>query len=250
MQDWDSDRPSQMKMSTPILGALSELSYRGALNGKSVTLPQAFPLGELTFLIIVTGRVQSPCSTALLLTLSMEFFKASAYSMVAVVKEVNEERQIARLRFLTHELQRLIENPRLFPSANVEARFLALLGLESRNEFGKACSDLLLEAEMRKIMRSSLKNETRKSYVDGSKGWENFLLDGAPGMPFPVIQTTPKSVFQVVPAAGMRIVADYEREEAEILRFMEQVSLYDVSHASPLASTDGHSLVYLWMSRM
>jgi hypothetical protein len=180
----------------------------------------------------------------------MEFFRASAYSMAVVVKEVNEEQQVARLRFLTHELQRLIQNPRLFPSNNVEARFLALLGLESRNEFGKACSNLLVEAEMRKIMHSSLKNETRKSYVDGSKGWENFLLDDAPGIPIPVIQTTPKSVFQVVPAAGMRIVADYEREEAEILRFMKQVSLHDVSHASPVVSTDGHSVVYLWTSRM
>lgn len=45
MQDWDSDNPSQVKMSTPILGALSEVSYRGALNGKPVALSLSIPAG-------------------------------------------------------------------------------------------------------------------------------------------------------------------------------------------------------------
>jgi hypothetical protein len=99
---------------------------------------------------------------------------------------------------------------------------------------------------MRKIMRSSRKNETRKPYVDGSRTWENFLFDGAPGTPYRVIQTIPKSVFQVIPAVGMRIVADFEREEAEIVRFVEQVGFHVVSCHSPLAGADGPSLRYRW----
>jgi hypothetical protein len=159
----------------------------------------------------------------------MEFIKARAYSMVKVVSEVKDEKQIARLRFLVHELQRLIEYPRLFQTASIETRFFALLGADSRVQFGKACIKLLLEAEMRNIKRSSRKNETRKSYVDGSRNWENFLFDGAPGTQYQVIRTIPKSVFQVIPAVGMRIVADFEREEAEIVRFVEQVGLHIVS---------------------
>lgn len=45
MQDWDSDHSSQVKMSTPIFGALSEVSYRGAFNGKLVTLSPSIPAG-------------------------------------------------------------------------------------------------------------------------------------------------------------------------------------------------------------
>jgi hypothetical protein len=174
--------------------------------------------------------------------LSMEFIRARAYSLVIVVAEVDEEQQFARLRFLVHELRRLTQYPRLFRSANLAARFYALLGIDSRMQLGKACTDLLLEAEMRKIMRSSNKSDIRKSYVDGSRNWENFLLDGAPGTQFGVIHTIPKSIFQVVPAVGMRIVADFEREETEIVRFVEQVSLQDVTFPCPLASADDHSL--------
>src|SRR5205823_14026185 len=79
-------------------------------------------------------------------------------------------------------------------------------------------SDLLLEAEMRNIMRSSHKNETRKCYVDGSRNWEKFLFDGAPGTPYRAIQTIPKSVFQVIPAVGMRIVADRSEEHTSELQ--------------------------------
>ena len=166
--------------------------------------------------------------------------------MVTVVTEVDQEEHIARLKFLIHELQRLICYPRLFRSANVEARFFSLLGADSRMQFGKACSKLLMEAEMRKIMRSSRKNETRKSFIDGSRNWENFLLDGAPGMQYTVVQTVPKSTFQMVPAVGMRIVADFEREEAEIIRFVEQVSTHNVQSSSLFASADICSLGSHW----
>ena len=216
---------------------------------KSYPFLSALVLVELTFLVAATGRVQCPCSADFLLTLSMEFFKTRAYSIVTVVTDTNEKQQITRLKFLIHELQRLIQYPRLFRSASIETRFFALLGAHSRMQFGKACIDLLLEAEMHKIVCSSRKNETRKSYVDGSRSWENFLLDGAPGTPYRVVRTVPKSVFQVVPAGGMRIVADYEREESEIVRFVEQVSLHDVSCLSLLAGADGRSLKYRWTSK-
>lgn len=245
MQDWDSESAAQLQKSSLTIGSLSEESHRGAVDGKFMTSLLTVPLSELTVLPTVNGRVQCPCSTEFLSTLSVEFIRARAYHMVMIVAKVNEEQQIVRLRFLIHELQRLMRYPRLFGSATVEARFLALLGVDSRMQFGKACTDLLLEAEIRKIVRSSHENETRKSYLDGSRNWENFLLDGAPGTPYGVIKTTPKSSFQIIPAVGMRIVADFEREEAEIIHFVEQVSLHDMSCPSSLATTDSQSLKYL-----
>ncbi len=180
----------------------------------------------------------------------MEFMKAKSYHLVAISLEVSEEEQIKRLKFLVDELQRLFQHPQLFQSNKTRARFFALLGVDSRLQFGKASSDLLVEAEIRKIMGSSRKNETRKSFLDGSRGWENFLLDGAPGTGFNYIQTLPRSVFQAVPAVGIRIVADFEREEAEIIRFVEQVSLNNMPVASSVAGADVHSLKYLSMSKL
>jgi hypothetical protein len=196
---------------------------------------QAQSLGRLTFPPTATGQVRFQCSTDFLIALSMEFMKTIAYDMVTVVTEADKEEHIERLKFLNHELRRLIQHPQLFQSANIEARFFTLLGVDSRMQFGTACCKLLVEVEMHKIMRSSRKNETRKSYVDGSRNWENFLLDGAPGTRYKVVQTVPKSTFQIVPAVGMRIVADFEREEAKIVRFVQQVSRHDVQPPSLFA---------------
>ena len=177
--------------------------------------------------------------------------KARAYDLVSAVTELSEEEQarrqeeqIMRLGFLVRELRRLLQTPQLFPSAAVRARFFAMLGVDSRLRFGEACKDLLLKAELCKIMRSARKNQTRKLYREDCRAWDNFLLNGAPGTPFEIIPTLPKSAFQVIPAAGMRIVTDFEREESEIVRWVEQVSPHDMSMTSQIANTNTTRLKY------
>jgi len=113
---------------------------------------------------------------------------------------------------------------------------MSILALDSEIRFARASKELLLKEEMRQIDRISRQQFTRPIYKEGSKGWENFFLNMAPGAPDAPIQrpgqrgrTIPESAFQVIPSVGMRIVSDFEREEAEIVRFVEQVCVLETS---------------------
>jgi hypothetical protein len=141
----------------------------------------------------------------------------------------DREKQLTRLNFVNHELRRLIDHPGLFPSQVVHVRFAALMGADSELQLTQACKDLLVAEQIQKLQEISRKQWTRRTFADGTLGWENFLLDGAIGTTFKVQKTMPKSAFQIIPTVGMRIVGDYEREEQEIVRFVQQVSGKDGS---------------------
>lgn len=153
--------------------------------------------------------------------------RARAEPFVKITKNLDQKIQIRRLQFIVHELTRLFRHPGLFPSGNEQVRFLAIVAIDSELDFREACGNLLIEAEIAKIDRISRESFARPLYVAGSKGWENFLLNMAPGAPEEPSQrakTIPKSAFQIVPAVGMRVIADLEREEAEIVRYVQRAS--------------------------
>jgi len=235
------------KQSTPKQShGLSSAHHRGVVEGISICLILAFSAANWYFYMTANGRVQHECSIDFLLALSTELMRARAYKVVAVVRDTNEEEQIERLRFLIHELRRLTRHHHLFPSEAIKARFFALLGLDSSLQLERACVQLLLKAEFRNIAQYVRKTETRKSYLDGSRGWENFLLNGAPGFPRKFAQKIPKSAIQVLPGAGMRIIGELQREENDIVRFVNEVRLPYVSFASYSANADQRSQKYQW----
>ncbi len=80
-----------------------------------------------------------------------------------------------------------------------------------------------MQSEMRAIQQTWQKNVSRKRYIDDTRDWENFLLSDAPELFFISDRTTPEFMIQVLPPVVSRIVADFEREEREILRFVRQV---------------------------
>lgn len=84
--------------------------------------------------------------------------------------------------------------------------------------------DLLIGKEVARIKDESRTQLTHPTYVPGSYGWENFLLPGAPGIPLNAKETEPRSAFQVLPGAGMRICSDFSREENDIIQFVHAVS--------------------------
>ena len=178
----------------------------------------------LTNHLTVSGEVLRPCSMDFLLALCLEVMKARAFRIMCVNKNIDLNVQNRRLRFLKHELSRLQQHPQLFESNAARVRFYASLGVDSRLQFSKACIDLLFKDETRRIMQFSRTDLARRTYLNGSKAWENFLLNGAPGTSINSTTTIPKSAYQIIPAVGLRIIADYEREEADIVRFVEQVS--------------------------
>jgi hypothetical protein len=80
-----------------------------------------------------------------------------------------------------------------------------------------------MKQEIQNLQEAWQKNVSRKGYLEGTRGWENFLLFDAPGVPHTSERTTPESMVQVLSPVASRIVGDYEREEREIVRFVQEV---------------------------
>jgi hypothetical protein len=193
--------------------------HRGKSNGMLLTQRLHNLLRERT-----EKGVEHKCSIKYLINLLLELKKCRAHAWLRLSGISSDETQTQRLQFLAREISRLLHQPDLFVSPKVRARFLSVLGADAELQFTQACKNLLLGRELRNLDRKSRQEVTRKPYKDKSTGWENFLLNGAPGSGYPSHGTIPKSIFQVVPAVGMRIIADFDREEAEIIRFVEEVS--------------------------
>lgn len=155
----------------------------------------------------------------------MDFYRAMAQPFISIVNDTDLASDVRRLEFLVHEIRRLLDNPGLFPSEPARMKFLSLLGLDAGLQFSRACSDLLIEGQVSALEVSRNKNYSQVPYQAGLKSWENFLRNMAPGAPQDPsnrARTEPKSSFQMVPAVGLRIVADFEREEQGIIRYINR----------------------------
>ena len=153
--------------------------------------------------------------------------RAWAESVIAGVDFLDEDETLRRLRHLCAEIQRLLEHPELFPSNEVRARFLAAMALDSELQFLSASTSLLINSEMDAIKDYTEQEFARPTYAEDCNGWENFLLNmapGAPNDPTDRARTTPTTSFQIIPPVGMRIISDMEREERDIERYLVEVS--------------------------
>lgn len=207
-----------------------EAQHRGFLNGKLPCQPCAHFADTL---YAANDEVVATCSSDYLLSLGLEILRAKASPMVKVTKYVSHQEQVSRLQFISTETRRLFRHPGLFPSDSARVRFAALLALDSDLQFVEAVKELLLfdlQADLDKYNRGCY---TRVDYQPGSKGWENFLLNMAPGAP-PLsdepIHTIPKSAYQLIPAVGMRIVGDANRDEEVLHQWFERVGFENVKH--------------------
>lgn len=197
-----------------------ESAHRGRIT--SELLPVYAPAASAYF-SRKDGIVQQPCSEDFLAVLCVQFCKAQSHQLISTLRELEELEQDQRLEFLAYEIERLLQHPELFPSQPTRVRFLAFLAADSRFQICEAISSLLMQSEMHTMQEMWRKNVSRKDYLEGTRGWENFLLFDAPGLPFSSTRTEPKSMVQLLPPVGARIVGDYEKEEREIVRFVQQV---------------------------
>lgn len=170
------------------------------------------------------------CTRDYLRHLCIELLRALAQPFLSLVHDVDENDQDEyedRLAMITYEIQRLLEHPLLFPSESTRVKFLALLALDSKLQFEEALSGLLIEAEIQELDDVRRQDYSRPLYLPGTHGWENFLLNMAPGAPEDPsnrASTTPKSSFQMLPPVGLRILAEYERQEQDVVRFIEKTA--------------------------
>ncbi|ERF75013.1 hypothetical protein EPUS_08058 [Endocarpon pusillum Z07020] len=168
------------------------------------------------------GVVQQSCTDDFLIVLCVEFCKAQSHQLISRLRQLDRAEQDERIGFIAHEIRRLLHHPRLFSSESSRVRFLTFLAADSRFQLCEAISGLLMQSEVQDIQEAWQKNVSRKGYLDGTRGWENFLLSDAPGLPFTSDRTTPESTVQVLPPVASRIVAGFEKEEREILHFVRQ----------------------------
>jgi hypothetical protein len=228
--------PLRQRPADPTSVLFDKAYHRGNDTG---TFSPSWMIRVLTKIIGEHGS--TGCSMRYLLILLLELQKARAYALLRISGASKDEKQLDRLQFLAREISRILGRPGLFPSLNVKARFLSILAADAELQFSQACKALLLKRELRNLERQSCTQLTRATYTDGSRGWENFLLNGAPGSGFVSHRTTPASIFQVVTAVGMRILADFDREEAEIVRFVQEVSHLTMPRGQAAKVTDCRS---------
>lgn len=171
------------------------------------------------------ATVVRTCSLRYLHSLFMQICRARSFVLVAITKPMDAKRQAQRLKFLEYEISRLLQFPGLFPSNTARIRFLILcFHLDSEWQSVNAGSNLLIERQLQSIREKSDQYLVKPTYLKDSKGWENFLLPGAPGSNIGSSKSEPESAFQVLPAVGSRICSDFQREENDILAFAYRVS--------------------------
>ncbi|EXJ82280.1 hypothetical protein A1O3_06093 [Capronia epimyces CBS 606.96] len=206
--------------------------HRGAVNRNEHPISAEALANEL---LTADGQVLSVCSQKYLTLLVLEFLRAKAFPLVKLGRRHDWAAQIHRVQFLETEISRLFQNPDLFPSPASRARFAAMIALDGNLQFIQAVKDLLLRESAREIAQYSRDKLTHTSYLYGSKGWENFFLNMAPGAPEleKRMVTIPKSSFQIVPAVGMRFIVDNKAEERVIARWIREAQMpVEVQRAS------------------
>ena len=214
------DRSQQKRIEDYVQDTISWEASRAHWAGET-SLPNTVVEG----LTLNFSGQSTPRSLQYLEALLMELHRARAFPLVNIVKDPDEYAHTRRVAFVETKIDQLLQQPELFPSDAVRTRFLALVGLDANLQFFGATKGLLLQSELQAIDEIS-KTRSRGPYPEDTVGWENFLLNMAPGGPEDPThraETTPKSSLQMLSAVGLRIVRDLEREEREIVRYVDQV---------------------------
>lgn len=174
-----------------------------------------------------TSKTKQPCSIDYLHLLYLELARARAFVLLNTTDLSSVEKQQERLEYLSYEFVRLFQNPSLFLSPAVKARFMALcFHLDSEYNFLRACTDLLVNKQIRAVQKQSSKLLTRHTFASGSVGWENFLMPNGSSTQLWHENMETASAYQVLPGVGMRICSDFLLEENENLSFASGVSAF------------------------
>jgi hypothetical protein len=199
-------------------------SHRGVLNGESHGEPSQLPLADF---LTAKEEVITTCSAEYLVILMLEVLRARTFPLAKLIRPHDTEAQIQRVQFVCTEIRRLFNHPDLFPSPSTRARFAAIISSDGNYQFIQGVKKHVLRQITEEISSFSRANYTRPTYQKGSKGWENFYLNMAPGAPLQDqrLRTQPKSFYQLIPVVGMRIVGDCYLEEQLVAEWIKNVSV-------------------------
>lgn len=203
------------------------LVERGVFNSKSLlAFVSLHSHLILTFPTTDSDQPPSNCTMEYLLAMTVEMLRARSFVLTAVAQEKDFTTQLSRMEHIVHDFERLLSHPELFPSLEIYLQFIGVMNLNSEIQQAEVCRSLLLTEEAKALEEVSRNQFTRPTYIRGSKGWENFLLNLAPGAglrPEICRPTTPKSALQILTPIAARIVGDFEREEEGIISSFNSV---------------------------
>ncbi|KAK6371726.1 hypothetical protein LTS17_008549 [Exophiala oligosperma] len=194
-------------------------------------------------LVDASGNVVVPCSKEFLVSLALAVLRARSFPLTRLLdtfksteelkdfeKKYREvcQAQIQRLQMISAEIRRLFQWPALFPSRAFRTKFAALVALDSNLQFVQATSSLLIR-KVKAEVDEEFRQKAAKTYMKGSKGWENFYLNMAPGVYGDTeaahMETTPRTALQVIPAVGIRVMGDLGREEQMLLQWIRDAQV-------------------------
>ncbi|EER38668.1 conserved hypothetical protein [Histoplasma capsulatum H143] len=156
---------------------------------------------------------------------STEFLSILCTTFIDCIKDdkVHVENSSANMVFesVMAELRRLSSSTTLFPSAETQTRFWALLSQAIDDQV--AAVQLKVDAQIRAdfLVRANLlareedrllQRLNRPSYKPGLLPWEQFLLKGSPGCGVRLPRTTPNATLQLMPIGGVALHLRWMRD--------------------------------------
>lgn len=163
----------------------------------------------------------------------MELCRARSFTLNGTRDARSLYHQAQRLDFLAYELNRLFKYPKLFPTASTQARFMALsFDLDSEYNFLESCKTLVIQQALGSLDTESKGIIGRSLLGEEVYGWERFLLPRLAETGICIKPKDKSTSFQLLPAVGMRICADFVREESFISDHKFDTSQ---SHHEPIA---------------
>lgn len=170
------------------------------------------------------GCVQKICSVQYLHVLYMELCRARSFTLSSIPSSQSLLYQSQRLDFLRHELNRLLNYPKLFPSPEVQARFMIIaFRLDTEHRFFSCCASLMIGRENSHIPTKSSQQMCEASKLSERYGWDRFLLSSAAENLVLRQEKETDGCFQLLPAIGMRICTDLACEQHLISGHKQEV---------------------------
>ncbi|EGC47822.1 conserved hypothetical protein [Histoplasma capsulatum var. duboisii H88] len=177
---------------------------------------------------------------------STEFLSILCTTFIDCIKDdkVHVENSSANMVFesVMAELRRLSSSTTLFPSAETQTRFWALLSQAIDDQV--AAVQLKVDAQVRAdfLVRANLlareedrllQRLNRPSYKPGLLPWEQFLLKGSPGCGVRLPRTTPNATLQLMPIGGVALHLRWMRDRHLTAKKCEGSVLPDVLPGVP-----------------
>ncbi|KAI9703281.1 MAG: hypothetical protein M1836_007847 [Candelina mexicana] len=142
------------------------------------------------------------------------------------------------LEAIQAECDRLHDAPELFPDATTKDQFFEIVFTLATQIMDAIAlwrqKDESFQAQVELASKEELK-ETRPTYLEDRKPWSQFLANGALGSGTTYARAHPKTILQILPYGGIRILQSWDQESREVKDFIDNIRHRRLKPRKPLA---------------